>query len=78
MEMTIAYFGGIASILAVLLAFYTIFINGRVIKRMLKEHGEILKKIDETLIHTNETLKYIADLVKTETESLRQEIRRPA
>ncbi|MEO0115212.1 MAG: hypothetical protein ABIK93_07015 [candidate division WOR-3 bacterium] len=69
--MTIAYLGGIASILAVLLAFYTIFINGRMIKRMLKEHGVILERI-------NETLKYLADLVKTETESLRQEIRKRA
>ncbi len=55
MEISIAYLGGIASILVVLLAFYTIFINGRAIRKMLggqsemlREHGEMLREHGKT------------------------------
>ena len=82
METNVAYLSGIASILAVLLAFYTIFINGRAVRKMLREHGEILREHGEMLrehgemlMKINETLRYIAELVKTESERLREEIR---
>ena len=76
MDINIAFLGGIASILAVLLAFYTIFINGRAIRKMLKEHGEILEKIDKSLGKIDETLKYLIEFIKIESESLRQEIKK--
>jgi len=76
MDINIAFLGGIASILAVLLAFYTIFINGRAIRKILKEHGEILEKIDKSLGKIDETLKYLIEFIKIESESLRQEIKK--
>jgi len=57
MEMNIAFLGSIASIFAVLLAFYTIFINGRAIRKMLKEHGEILKEHGKFLKNMGKFLK---------------------
>lgn len=59
MEMNIAFLGGIASILAVLLAFYTIFVNGRAIRKMLKEHGEILKAHGEILERIDKSIERI-------------------
>jgi len=83
METNIALLGGIASILAILLAFYTIFINGRAIRKMLsehgkilKEHGKILREQGKILERIEETLKYVIELVKIESESLRQEIKK--
>ncbi len=74
METNIAYLGGITLIFAVLLAFYTIFINGRAIRKMLREHGEMLREHGKILEKIEETLKYIAELVKTESADLRQRI----
>ena len=76
MDINIAFLCEIASIPAVLWAFYTIFINGRAIRKILKEHGEILEKIDKSLGKIDETLKYLIEFIKIESESLRQEIKK--
>lgn len=49
MELLIGTFGGIASILSLGLAFYTIFVNGRGIQRLLREHGQMLERQGQML-----------------------------
>lgn len=75
MELLIGVFGSIASLLALALAFYAIFINGRAIRQMLSQQGQILERHGQMLERIEETLRYVAQLVKSEGEKTRKELR---